>query len=120
MCRTLNSDIVTQSNALSNQLSNHDTDIKSLLNNKGCVKSVQRGYVKEIHMKKNEKSTFEIPISDINPDKSIILINYHDDYHIDVILSPSLTKNKLLIPYDNPSTVDEKTGKFDYQIIEFY
>lgn len=67
-----------------------------------------------------KKSTFEIPISDINPDKSIILINYHSDYNIDEILSPSLTKNKLLIPYDNISTVNEKTGRFDYQIVEFY
>ena len=72
-------------------------------------------------MKAFEKSTFEIPISDINPDKSIILINYHDDYNIERLLNPSITKNKLLIQYDNSSnTVDAKTGKFDYQIIEFY
>ena len=91
------------------------------MNNLGCVKSVQRGYVKKIDMNAHEKSTFEILISDINPDKSIILINYHDDFHVDAILSPSLTKNKLLIPYDNSlNSANTNTAPFDYQIIEFY
>ena len=72
-------------------------------------------------MNAHEKSTFEILISDINPDKSIILINYHDDFNIDRLLNPSLTKNKLLIPYDNSlNTVSTNTAPFDYQIIEFY
>ena len=53
LCRTLNSDIVTQSNALSNQLSTHDTDIKSLLNNRGCVKSVQR-IIKTVNTAEND------------------------------------------------------------------
>ena len=91
------------------------------MNNLGCVKSVQRGYVKKIDMNAHEKSTFEILISDINPDKSIILINYHDDFHVNAILSPSLTKNKLLIPYDNSlNSANTNTAPFDYQIIEFY
>ena len=91
------------------------------MNNRGCVKSVQRGYVKKIDMNAHEKSTFEIPISDINPDKSIILINYHGEYDINRLLNPSITKNKLLIPYDNGlNTVSTNTASFDYQIIEFY
>ena len=77
--------------------------------------------LKKIDMNANEKSTFEILISDINPDKSIILINYHDDYNNYMMLDPSITKNKLLIPYDNSSTgTSTNTAPFDYQIIEFY
>ena len=101
-------------------ISNAVASITSSIDTRSVLKSVQRGYVKEINMKAFEKSTFEIPISDINPDKSIILINYHDDYNIERLLNPSITKNKLLIQYNNEGTVDAKTGKFDYQIIEFY
>lgn len=113
--------MTSEHDAVNTNISNAVASITSSIDTRSVLKSVQRGYVKEINMKAFEKSTFEIPISDINHDKSIILINYHDDYNIDAILSPSLTKNKLLIPYDNSSnTVDAKTGKFDYQIIEFY
>ena len=112
--------MTSEHDAVNTNISNAVASITSSIDTRSFLKSVQRGYVKEINMKAFEKGTFEIPISDINPDKSIILINYHDDFYIDAILSPSLTKNKLLIPYDNPSTVDEKTGRFDYQIIEFY
>ena len=112
--------MTSEHDAVNTNISNAVASITSSIDTRSVLKSVQRGYVKEIHMKAFEKSTFEIPISDINPDKSIILINYHDDYNINRLLNPSITKNKLLIQYDNISTVDEKTGKFDYQIVEFY
>ena len=112
--------MTNEHDVVNTNISNAVTSITSSIDTISVLKSVQRGYVKEINMKAFEKSTFEIPISDINPDKSIILINYHDDYNIERLLNPSITKNKLLIPYDNPSTVADKTGRFDYQIIEFY
>lgn len=112
--------MTNEHDAVNTNISNAVASITSSIDTRSVLKSVQCSYVKEINMKAFEKSTFEIPISDINPDKSIILINYHDDYNIDRLLNPSITKNKLLIPYDNPSTVDEKTGRFDYQIVEFY
>ena len=112
--------MTSEHDAVNTNISNAVASITSSIDTRSVLKSVQRGYVKEIHMKAFEKSTFEIPISDINPDKSIILINYHDDYNINRLLNPSITKNKLLIQYDNISTVDEKTGRFDYQIVEFY
>ena len=126
--KDIKSDITTSQNTITNAINGVKNDIteqgttlKNVINTKGCVKSVQRGYVDGINMNEYEKGTFEIPISDINPDKSIILINYHNDYNIERLLNPSITKNKLLIPYDNSSnTVDEKTGKCDYQIMEFY
>ena len=112
--------MTNEHDAVNTNISNAVASITSSIDTRSVLKSVQRGYVKEINMKAFEKSTFEIPISDINPDKSIILINYHDDYNIERLLNPSITKNKLLIQYDNISTVDEKTAPFDYQIIEFY
>ena len=102
-------------------ISNAVASITSSIDTRSFLKSVQRGYVKEINMKASEKGVFEIPISDINPDKSIILINYHDDYNIDRLLNPSITKNKLLIQYDNSlNGGSAKTSPFDYQIVEFY
>ena len=112
--------MTSEHDAVNTNISNAVASITSSIDTRSFLKSVQRGYVKEINMKAFEKGTFEIPISDINPDKSIILINYHDDYNIERLLNPSITKNKLLIQYHNEGTVDEKTGKFDYQIIEFY
>ena len=112
--------MTSEHDAVNTNISNAVASIASSIDTRSVLKSVQRGYVKEINMNAFEKGTCEIPISDINPDKSIILINYHADYNINRLLNPSITKNKLLIPYDNISTVDEKTGKIDYQIIEFY
>ena len=93
MCRTLNSDIVTQSNALSNQLSTHDIDIKSTItssqdtitnaiNAKGCIKKVQRGcgqYAIPVSPtsssdKYTKSGSMKIPIATCNPDKSVLLM----------------------------------------------
>ena len=112
--------MTSEHDAVNTNISNAVASITSSIDTRSFLKSVQRGYVKEINMKAFEKSTFEIPISDINPDKSIILINYHDDYN-DRMLDPSITKNKLLIKYDNSNnTVSTNIGRFDYQIVEFY
>ena len=106
-------------NGVKNDITEQGTTLKNVINTKGCVKSVQRGYVESIGINAGEKGTFEIPISDINPDKSIILIN-HIDYNR-YMSDISITKNKLLIKYNNSNgTVPESIGKFDYQIVEFY
>ena len=114
--------MTNEHDAVNTNISNAVASITSSIDTRSVLKSVQRGYVKEIKMKAYEKSTVEIPISDINPDKSIILINFH--YHSDnnyKMLDLLITKNKILIKYDNSNvSVDERIGNFDYQIIEFY
>ena len=114
--------MTSEHDAVNTNISNAVASITSSIDTRSFLKSVQRGYVKEINMKAFEKSTFEIPISDINPDKSIILINFHADYgDNDKILDLLITKNKILIKYDNSSiTVPSMIGGFDYQIVEFY
>ena len=113
--------MTNEHDAVNTNISNAVTSITSSIDTISVLKSVQRGYVKELQMKAFEKGAFEIPISDINPDKSIVLINYYDDFNIDRLLNPLITKNKLLIQYDTTmNTADAKIGKFCYQIVEFY
>ena len=107
-------------NGVKNDITEQGTTLKNVINTKGCVKSVQRGYLESITINAGEKGTFGMPISDINPDKSIILINFHGNSNR-YMLGISITKNKLLIKYDNSNGgVPESIGKFDYQIVEFY
>ena len=113
--------MTSEHDAVNTNISNAVASITSSIDTRSVLKSVQRGYVKEINMNAFEKGTFEIPISDINPDKSIILINYHGEYDINRLLNPSITKNKLLIPYDNSNVSGDRIAPaFDYQIVEFY
>ena len=117
MCRTLNSDIVTQSNKLSNQLSTHDIDVKSLLNNLGCVKSVQRG-TKELFVL-GPKSTTRIDITNVNLDKSILLLDYKLSGDGSIIFN--LLSNAIVIK--NTDSVDSRNTNIHgltYQVIEFY
>ena len=124
MCRTLNSDIVAQGNNLSNQLSTHDTDIKSLLNNRGCVKSVQvvnSGNITSY----NGKLSFNI--SAVNMKKTILLtdsISNTDLGSFEVIAT--LTSNTSIsvsiggTTYDTSHSVSSFTGIVNIQVIEFY
>ena len=114
LCRTLNSDIVTQSNALSNQLSTHDTDIKSLLNTFKFVKSIQRGTDRNIELRGGK--TYSINISDVDPNKSIVLfdVSWDSNYFIYQLL-----RNSILISNINTQYV-ERIYALTYQVIEFY
>ena len=117
MCRTLNSDIVTQSNALSNQLSTHDTDIKSLLNNRGCVKSIHRGTKDRFTLGPND--TTRIDITNVNLDKSILLLDYKIGGDGCIIFN--LLSNAIVIK--NPNTNQTSTAwisGLSYQVVEFY
>ena len=115
MCRTLNSDIVTQSNALSNQLSNHDTSIKSLLNTFKFVKSIQHGTDRNIELRGGK--TYSINISDVDPNKSIVLFDIYGDNG--KYINYQLLKNSILL-----SNVDSQYTQtiyaLTYQVIEFY
>ena len=127
MCRTLNSDIVTQSNALSNQLSTHDAGIKSLLNNRGCVKSVQVVNSGNITAY-NGNGEFSFNISAVNMEKTILLtdsISNTDLGSFEVIAT--LTSNTSIsvsivgTSYDSSSHIGGSfTGIVNIQVIEFY
>ena len=134
MCRTLNSDIVTHCNNLSAQLSTHDVDIKSLLNNKGCVKSVQRIVKTRFKLESGAidddyECSLSIPISPINLSKSILLVNncvfrphlssvYSSNYDYGVVKCTLQSSSVLLESiYDISNTAIEL---FEAQVIEFY
>ena len=115
MWRTVNSDIVTQSNALSNQLSTHDASIKSLLNTFKFVKSIQRGTIdRDIEI--NGGKTYSINISDVDPNKSIVLfdVSWDSKYFIYQLLRNSILISNLDTKYI------ERIYALTYQVIEFY
>ena len=114
MCRTLNSDIVTQSNALSNQLSNHDTSIKSLLNTFKFVKSIQRGTDRDIEV--DGGKTYSINISDVDPNKSIVLFDVSWDSKHFIY---QLLRNSILISNIDTQYIS-RIYALTYQVIEFY
>ena len=114
---------MTHCNNLSAQLSTHDVDIKSLLNNRGCVKSVQR-IVKERFT--IDTYSLTIPISAINLSKSILLVNncifrpfpyaYNNDFGI---IKCTLQSSSILLE----STADLlriTIDIFEAQVVEFY
>ena len=115
MWRTLNSDIVTQSNALSNQLSTHDTDIKSLLNTFKFVKSIQHGTDEGIDISVGR--TYSINISDVDPNKSIVLFDvYNEECRY---MNYQLLKNSILISNRDTKYILH-INALTYQVIEFY
>ena len=127
MCQTLNSDIVTQTNALSNQLSTHDTSIKSLLNSRGCVKSVQRILKTDIRFIETESYT--IQIQPINLSKSILLVRncifqpepYANDRDNGVFVISTLQDSSIKLTSNGSNeygTID--TTIYEAQVVEFY
>ena len=128
MWRTLNSDIVTQSNNLSAQLSTHDAGIKSLLNNRGCVKNVQRIYKTGIRVISD--GSYIIQIQPINLSKSILLVRNciydlnpyasgnsgNSGYLISTLQDSSIRLTTTVSVHDDLISIDI----YDAQVVEFY
>ena len=113
--RTLNSDIVTQSNNLSNQLSTHDASIKSLLNTFKFVKSIQRGTDRNIELVGGK--TYSINISDVDPNKSIVLFGAYGDNG--KYINYQLLKNSILVS-NTDRQYTQTIYALTYQVVEFY
>ena len=83
---------------------------------RGCVKSVQRGYkfVSRDEFKE-ENNQLIINISPINPNKSLIL--YHTNYNNNVPINVELLQSSIVIPdlqWQSPDLW------INYQVVEFY
>ena len=118
---------MTQSNALSNQLSTHDAGIKSLLNNRGCVKSVQRIVKTDVYFA--QTGSYTIQIQPINLSKSILLVRncifqpepYANDRDNGVFVISTLQASSIKLTTsgtDEYSRVDTKV--YEAQVVEFY
>ena len=128
MWRTLNSDIVTHCNNLSAQLSTHDAGIKSLLNNRGCVKNVQRIYRTDIGVISD--GSYIIQIQPINLSKSILLVRNciydlnsyasgnggYQGYIISTLQDSSIRLTTTVSVHD----VLIQIGIYEAQVVEFY
>ena len=87
------------------------------MNNRGCVKSVQRGTMDHRILGPND--TTRIDITNVNLDKSILLLDYKlegDGWIIFNLLSNAIViKN----PNTDPTSKTWVSG-LSYQVVEFY
>ena len=92
-------------------------DIKSLLNNRGCVKSIQRGSKESFALDTME--TTRIDITNVNLDKSILLLDYKLEGDGWIIFN--LLSNAIVIKNPNTSqTSSTWVSGLSYQVVEFY
>ena len=106
-------------NGVKNDITNQGTTLKNVINTKGCVKSVQRGTKGQFTLGPNE--TTRIDITNVNPDKSILLL----DWQIADTGSGALIFNLLnnAIEIRNSNTNPNNTAYMrglSYQVVEFY
>ena len=107
---------MSQSNALSNQLSNHDTSIKSLLNDRGCIKSVQvvdTGLIYE-----GRATGFEI--SAVNMKKTILLTEAGAGCSAVAQLISSTVIHVTLSVFHYEHQTGTQQGSAIIQVVEFY
>ena len=115
---------MTQSNALSNQLSTHDAGIKSLLNNRGCVKSVQ--VVNVVFNFIENVTTKVLNISAVNINKTVLLTDIHagvaDEFYAIARLASDTTINVSAngFRYQSSGYAKYVDGTVQVQVVEFY
>ena len=87
------------------------------MNNRGCVKSIQRGTKDRFTLGPND--TTRIDITNVNLDKSILLLDYNISGSGSFIFN--LLSNAIVIknPYTDPTTKTYVYG-LTYQVVEFY
>ena len=101
------------------------------MNNRGCIKSIQRivkeNFTMNIEYNDNYHSSLTIPISPINLSKSILLVNncvyrpnpyaYSSDYGI---IKCTLQSSSILLLASSSSFQNTNIEIFEAQVIEFY
>ena len=104
-------------NGVKNNITEQGTTLKNVINAKGCVKSVQRGTKSGFSLGANEIT--RIDITNVNSDKSILLLDWHMSGDGDPIFN--LLNNAIVITnsYTDPTNRAYIRG-LSYQVVEFY
>ena len=103
-------------NGVKNDITEQGTTMKNVINTKGFVKSVQRGTKSGFSLGHNE--TTRIDITNVNPDKSILLL----DYKL-TSCAPSFNLLNNVIVITNTDGNADNSGYIQglsYQVVEFY
>ena len=104
-------------NGVKNDITEQGTTLKNVVNTKGCVKSVQRGTKSAFTL--SHDGTARIDITNVNLDKSILLLDYYMSGDGWIIFN--LLSNAIVIK--NPNTNQNSTtwvSGLSYQVVEFY
>ena len=104
-------------NGVKNDITKQGTTLKNVINTKGCVKSVQRGTKSVFALNPNE--TTRIDITNVNPDKSILLLDWQISDTGGGAPIFNLLNNAIVITNTNPDNRGYVRG-LSYQVVEFY
>ena len=104
-------------NGVKNDITEQGTTLKNVINTKGFVKSVQRGTKGVFSLGPSE--TTRIDITNVNLDKSILLLDYKISGDGSIIFN--LLSNAIVIKNPNSSpTTNTWVYGLSYQVVEFY
>ena len=104
-------------NGVKNDITEQGTTLKNVINTKGCVKSVQHGTKSPFSLAHD--ATARIDITNVNLDKSILLIDYYasgDGAPIFKLLNNAI---EITNSNKNPNNKAYVQG-LSYQVVEFY
>ena len=109
--------ITSAINGVKNNITEQGTTLKNVINTKGCVKSVQRGTKSGFSLGPSE--TTRIDITNVNLDKSILLIDYYASGDGAPIFN--LLSNDIVITNSNKDATNRAYIQgLSYQVVEFY
>ena len=106
-------------NGVKNDITEQGTTLKNVINTKGFVKSVQRGTKSAFALNPNE--TTRIDITNVNPDKSILLLDWQiSDTGAGAPIF-NLLNNAIEIRNSNTNPDNRAYIRgLSYQVVEFY
>ena len=106
-------------NGVKNDITNQGTTLKNVINTKGCVKSVQRGTKSAFTLKHDEIT--RIDITNVNPDKSILLLDWQMSDSGSGAPIFNLLNNAIVITNSNTNPDNKVYMRgLSYQVVEFY
>ena len=104
-------------NGVKNDITEQGTTLKNVVNTKGCVKSVQRGTKSAFTL--SYDGTARIDITNVNLDKSILLLDYYMSGDGAPIFN--LLNNAIVITNSNKNPTNTAyVHGLSYQVVEFY
>ena len=106
-------------NGVKNDITEQGTTLKNVINTKGCVKSVQRGTKSVFSLGPSE--TTRIDITNVNLDKSILLLDWQMSDTGSGAPIFNLLNNAIVITNSNTNPDNRAYIRgLSYQVVEFY
>ena len=101
----------------STQISTGISTISNLINSKGCVKSIQRGYFDNFVLNPDTPKVISLSKS-VNPEKCVFIITHHSSDAIANYRNHEISSTTVTLYFNLERTYT--IYGFDWQLIEFY